>query len=107
MRDINVLPTWHYHLQNADYECIYTGVTCSLHHRLREHQAQPWWGEVVHICADLYPTREQALTWEAGAIRFHRPLYNREVPPEPVIPVWITDGSWHVVRSIDMTPAEV
>jgi predicted GIY-YIG superfamily endonuclease len=108
VRDINVLPTWVYYLQNVEGDSIYVGATCALENRLSQHRAtKPWWGEVDYIVAELYPNREQALTWEACSIRDWRPRYNREVPPQPVIPTWITDGSWRQLREVHLLPAAV
>lgn len=107
MRDINALPTWVYYLTNADGQDIYVGVTCHLESRLLEHKTEKrWWPEVDYIQAFLYPNREQALTWEAQDIRASLPVYNREIPPEPVLPQdW--NQNYDTIRCLDFYAEEV
>lgn len=106
MRDINVLPTWLYQLFNANGEAIYIGVTCDLPWRLAEHSEKAWWTHVDAVSAECFPDREQALAFEAMEIRYARPLWNREVPPEPVIrPEWCNICGY--LGMVEGTPSEV
>ena len=91
MTDLNSRPTWLYSLLSAgghaSQDVVYVGVTSHLPSRLQQHKAdKPWWGEVDYVIAYCYSDRERALTWEAEFIRHHRPRFNHEVPPQPVIP---------------------
>lgn len=91
-------PTWVYSLlaENEWWPELYVGITCNLRGRLRQHRAdKAWWPDVYLIDAWLYPTRREALAWEAISInRPHRPLHNRHVPQPRPMP----DG-WHFAHS--------
>lgn len=106
-RDINLLPTWVYYCETESGDQLYVGVTCNLHHRLSEHKdSKWWWPEVEYVQAYLYPDREQAMTWEACHIRRWRPKYNREIPPQPVIPAhW--DANYDSAECLDLYADEV
>jgi hypothetical protein len=76
--------TWLYHLMpRFDGTPLYIGVAGDLRLRMNQHRkSKPWWREVDHVVAYIYPTRLGALAAEACGIRctVAPPRYNLSIP---------------------------
>jgi hypothetical protein len=70
-----------YRLYADDGALLYVGVTYSLAVRFAQHAGtQPWWHEVAHHEAVIYPSRGSVARAEALAIRDENPRYNKAQP---------------------------
>lgn len=66
-----------YRLMDAQGRLLYVGSTTAPRNRIRGHQrSQEWWPEVAIVRLVEYPTRKEANTAEAAAIRAESPRYN-------------------------------
>ncbi|WP_131769531.1 GIY-YIG nuclease family protein [Candidatus Protofrankia californiensis] len=71
-------PTFLYRLYDAADTLLYVGITSNTKNRFSHHAGnKPWWTEVARTTVDEYPTRADAATAEAAAIRAEKPTYNR------------------------------
>jgi hypothetical protein len=73
------LPTGHavYRHFTAEGVLLYVGYSSDVERRQRAHRRDaPWWGESARIQVTFFPTRDEALRAELGAIRTEHPLWN-------------------------------
>jgi len=71
------IPTSLYRLFGADDELLYVGVAGNPGRRFEQHRKdKPWWGEVITVTLEHFPTRPDALAAEVTAIEEERPRYN-------------------------------
>lgn len=78
-----------YRLYSSTDALLYIGITDSISRRLAQHRAdKPWWGEVVTIKVERFPTREDLTRAELDAIARERPKYNiaNSFKPETIRP---------------------
>lgn len=72
--------TWkpHYVYQFwRDETCLYVGCTAQPAGRISHHaSSQPWWGEVTHFSAEVYPCREDGFRAETRLIHDLDPIWN-------------------------------
>lgn len=73
MADVHVL----YRFYSATGQLLYVGITMNPPARWKKHkESKDWWGEVVGITLETYPTRDDLQAAERRAIRVERPLHN-------------------------------
>lgn len=65
-----------YRFYNGAAELLYVGISKSAIARWSQHQAKPWWAEVIATRVEHYATREEARQAELHAIRTEQPRYN-------------------------------
>lgn len=76
-----------YRFWSAEGQVIRIGHTVDLPDRLSQYRTQePWWGEVVKVTYDEYPTVDAAVKAERAAIKVTRPKYNAQHNPDVKIP---------------------
>jgi hypothetical protein len=61
---------------DVDGRLLYVGISRSSKVRLSRHRRSHWFGEIVRIEIERYPTRQAAEAAEIAAIRLEKPLYN-------------------------------
>lgn len=63
---------------NAFGRLLYVGISLNAVARLVGHrQTAPWFGEIVEVTVDHYPSREEARAAEVRAIKTEKPAYNQ------------------------------
>lgn len=97
----------------SDGTLLYVGATSNIGQRIGDHNARrrPWIAPGVRIMALTYPTREEAFTEEARAIREEHPLWNRnsgdhEAPV--VLPVaWLDEWCANAAAELELTKRRI
>lgn len=71
------IPHFVYRLYDATETLIYVGLTGSIAHRMRQHQAdKPWWSEVARVEVQQCEDRRAAADLERALIVRHTPCHN-------------------------------
>lgn len=74
---INALKPHYVYQFWADDTCLYVGCTVQPAGRIGSHaSSQPWWHQVTHFSAEVYPCREDGFRAETRLIQELDPAWN-------------------------------
>jgi len=89
---------------DKDRNLLYTGVSCQIRSRLRDHEKHSeWWSEVSHITIEHFPDRKSVLEAERKAIETENPKHNVQYNRNKRIQIEKPFTALDVTTAIDTT----